>query len=165
MCEMLGFAASQANRILCYSRQPFSQLIKRRPLREQPCAGRGYRHAAAIVRRHLALEMVCGADSSWKLMCGAGPGGLRGSLGSDSIGRIVFIYKCFQVPTNTNTNASPTEPVPRGRVSNGAGGCLTAAPPYWRRAGPFPILPVPGICSAGGCLTARTADKYWGWGV
>ena len=40
--------------------------------------------AGFFVRRHLALELVCGADFSWELMCGAGPGDLGGSRGSDS---------------------------------------------------------------------------------
>jgi len=31
------------------------------------------------------LELVCGADFSWKLMCGAGPGDLGGSRGSLSV--------------------------------------------------------------------------------
>jgi len=35
-------------------------------------------------RTILALELVCGANFSWKLMCGAGPGDLGGSRGSAS---------------------------------------------------------------------------------
>ena len=33
-------------------------------------------------RRHLALELISGADFSWKLKCEAGPGDLGGSRGS-----------------------------------------------------------------------------------
>jgi len=40
--------------------------------------------AGFCVRHHLALESVCGADFSWKVMCGAGPGDLGGSRGSAS---------------------------------------------------------------------------------
>ena len=40
--------------------------------------------AGSFVRHHLALELVCGTDFSFKLMCGAGPGDLRGSWGSVS---------------------------------------------------------------------------------
>ena len=36
----------------------------------------------------MALELVCGADFSWKLMCGAGPGDLGGSRGSASAGNL-----------------------------------------------------------------------------
>ena len=36
--------------------------------------------------RDMALEFVCGADFSWKLMGGAGPGHLGGSRGSISTG-------------------------------------------------------------------------------
>ena len=32
--------------------------------------------------RETALEWVCGADFSWKLMCGKGPGDLEESRGS-----------------------------------------------------------------------------------
>ena len=34
--------------------------------------------------RDMALELVRGADFSWELMCGAGPGDLGGSRGSGS---------------------------------------------------------------------------------
>ncbi len=37
--------------------------------------------AEFVVRHHLAVELVCGADSSWKLMCGEGPGDLVGVPG------------------------------------------------------------------------------------
>ena len=37
-----------------------------------------------LVRHHLALGLVSGADFLWKLMSGAGPGDLGGSCGSDS---------------------------------------------------------------------------------
>jgi len=37
-----------------------------------------------FVRYHLALEFVCGADSSWTLMCGASSGDLRWVPGVDS---------------------------------------------------------------------------------
>ena len=37
--------------------------------------------AGCFVRHGMALEWVCGADFSWKLMCWAGPGDLRGSRG------------------------------------------------------------------------------------
>ena len=37
--------------------------------------------AGFFVRRHLALELVCGADCSCILMCRAGPGDLEGSRG------------------------------------------------------------------------------------
>jgi len=40
--------------------------------------------AGRFVRHHLALDLVCGADFSWKLMSGAGPGDLEGSRGSES---------------------------------------------------------------------------------
>ena len=35
-----------------------------------------------FTRCHLTLELVCGADFQWKLMCGAGPGDLGGSQGA-----------------------------------------------------------------------------------
>ena len=38
--------------------------------------------AGFFVRRHLALELVCGADFSCLLMCGAGPGDLGGGPGA-----------------------------------------------------------------------------------
>jgi len=37
-----------------------------------------------FVRHETVLELVRGADFSWKLMCGAGPGDLGGSRGSNS---------------------------------------------------------------------------------
>ena len=83
------------------------------------------------------------------------------------------LYSCLtglkhQTTNNSQQIASPTEPVPRSsrwsRVFIAAGGCLTAAPPHWKRAGSFPLIPMPGIRLAGGCLTARTANEYWGWG-
>ena len=40
--------------------------------------------AGFVVRRHLALDFVCGADFSRKLSCGAGVGNLRGSRVSES---------------------------------------------------------------------------------
>jgi len=61
---------------ICTKNQP------RRPILRQ---FRGTRNEGSLaeffVRRHLTLELVCGADFSWKLMCGAGPGGLGGSRG------------------------------------------------------------------------------------
>ena len=40
--------------------------------------------AGFSLRHEIALEFVSGADFSCKLMCGAGPGDLRGSRGSTS---------------------------------------------------------------------------------
>ena len=39
--------------------------------------------AGFFVCHESAFELVCGADFSWKLMCGEGPGDLEGSRGSD----------------------------------------------------------------------------------
>ena len=56
--------------------------------------------------RHLALELVCGADFSCKLMCGAGPGDLGGSPGSGSAenrwktGRTIFGQAAFRYPAS-----------------------------------------------------------------
>ena len=54
------------------------------PRRYFQCSYPGYLKAVwrdFLGCREMALELVCGADFSWKLMCRAGPGDLRGPGG------------------------------------------------------------------------------------
>jgi len=49
-------------------------------LRTECCVPKGSL-AGYLGCREMAFELVCGADFSWKLMCGAGPGDLGGCKG------------------------------------------------------------------------------------
>jgi len=73
------------NKIRCHSRFARNQTLEMM-LRENMTWVLEGSLAGFLVRHDMALELVCGADFSWKLMCRADPGDLGAPRGSDSAG-------------------------------------------------------------------------------